>query len=246
SATSSRPGRRTAATSTRSSRPTAARLSARWSPPCTTSTRATASAGRVGSTRTTTRCASAGSSQRRTAPSRSRASTSVPSRATAGSGASPGSSASCRLRDPLGLVQAALQLRHLALEGCDAVLERRTRHGRLGDRGGRLLVRTEELHPAILLLARATADPADEFARGQLLEDALCLLRRPEAVQALGPELELSRRLCAAQHEHGEERDLCSVEPQRLVEQVAVFRRPASGAAGEPRPALVVEPRECL
>src|SRR5919106_4876957 len=63
-------------------------------------------------------------------------------------------------------------------------------------------------------------------------------------MQALGALLQLSRCLSAAQHQHGEQRDLRVRECAGLVEERPVLPRPAAGAARQARPAPPREPRE--
>src|SRR6185295_18144665 len=67
-----------------------------------------------------------------------------------------------------------------------------------------------------------------------------------KVVKTLSPLLQLSRRLWAAQHEHGEDRSLRLVEPERIVQQVAVLAGAAASPAGEPGPAAQSEAAQAL
>ena len=89
-------------------------------------------------------------------------------------------------------------------------------------------------------MVRTSSRPASSLQR------RLDVGRRVEPVQPLRALLELARRLRAAQHEHGQQRDFCAFERERLVEQMPVLGGAAAGAARESRPALTVEPLEPL
>ena len=71
------------------------------------------------------------------------------------------------------------------------------------------------------------------------------LLERVEVVQAVRPRPQLARRLRAAQQEQGDDGALGAVEPEHLVEHLAVLRRAGPVArvehAGEPLGAQPVE-----
>ena len=54
--------------------------------------------------------------------------------------------------------------------------------------------------------------------------------RSREGVEALGPGLQLARRLRSAQEQHGEQRPARRVEPELLVEHLAVLHRPGAAA----------------
>ena len=62
-------------------------------------------------------------------------------------------------------------------------------------------------------------------------------------MQPLRPLLELAGRLGAAEHQDAEHGDLVAGEAELRVEELAVLRGAAPGAAREPRPA---PPREAL
>jgi hypothetical protein len=63
-------------------------------------------------------------------------------------------------------------------------------------------------------------------------------------VEPLGSLAQLAGRLRAAQHQHRQHGKTGTVERQRLVEQVAVLRRTASGTARQTCPAATNEPRD--
>lgn len=68
-----------------------------------------------------------------------------------------------------------------------------------------LRIATHELAVARLLLAGSAFEPRDELPVDQPLEGRLELGEVAEAVKALGALLELTGRLRAAEHEHGQE-----------------------------------------
>src|ERR671925_113943 len=83
-----------------------------------------------------------------------------------------------------------------------------------------------------------------ELAVDQGTERPLHVLERAEPVQALAALLQLAERLRPAEHQRRQERELGIREVERLVEEVPVLDRPASGTAREPHPALPGESLE--
>ena len=112
----------------------------------------------------------------------------------------------------------------------------RGRRRRLG-----LVVAAEELAPAVLALPRAARQLLRQLGGGQRLERLVHVLDRRVRIEPLDPLLQLPGRLRAAEHEHGEQRDLRGNPAERVVEQVAVLGDPAAGAAREPHPAAARE-----
>ena len=95
----------------------------------------------------------------------------------------------------------------------------------------------------LLLLPGATAEARDETTGGEAVERLVDAVEPGERMQPLRALVELAGRLGAAEHEHAENRRLVGRKPDGLVEELPVLRRPASGAAREPRPAT---PRQSL
>ncbi len=107
--------------------------------------------------------------------------------------------------------------------------------------GRRLLIVLQQLLVALLLLARPALQALDQLALDQRRERLVHGGEVAEGVHALGALLELARRLCAAQHQHADNRLLAVLERQRFGEQVSILWRAAARAAGQPREAAAFE-----
>ena len=118
---------------------------------------------------------------------------------------------------------------------------RRLAVGLCARRVDRLLVVAEQVLPAILLLARATADVAHELALGERIERRVEVVEAGERMHALGALLELAGRLRAAQQQHAQDGLLIDRDPERLVDEMAVLRRAAAAAARVADPAPAAE-----
>ena len=85
----------------------------------------------------------------------------------------------------------------------------------------------ERVAVALLLLPRPALEPRDELELDELPEHVVHRGQVGEAVHPVRALLELAGRLLAAQHQHGQDRELPGVEPERLVQQVAELVRAA-------------------
>jgi hypothetical protein len=91
--------------------------------------------------------------------------------------------------------------------------------------------------PPVLALTRPARQLLYELGRLERVERLLDVLDRPVGIEPLDPLLELARRLGAAEHEHGEQRDLRRDAAERVVEQMAELGGTATRPAREPHPA---------
>jgi hypothetical protein len=146
------------------------------------------------------------------------------------------------------LAQQLVQARHLAAEvvdlgfqDCQAVRCRR-RSSRLVDRD----LAGEQVRDAAILLAGLAREPDREglVARSQRVDRGVDLLQGREGVQSLGPGPQLAHRLRPAQHQDREHGDLGRLQPQHLVEHVAVLGRAVARAVHDPREPLLAQGRE--
>lgn len=94
----------------------------------------------------------------------------------------------------------------------------------------------QQLLEALLLLSGAFRVAGDLTALDQALERLVDAGEISEVVKSLTPLLQLARRLRAAQHQHGQQRDLGVIEVKGLVEQMPVLARSAAGAARQAGP----------
>src|SRR5476649_1924214 len=139
------------------------------------------------------------------------------------------------------LVQPPLELEHTLFEPLESPPDRR---GLLAGRSRRLLGLglREKIRPALLPLPGQAREQLRELPRVEPRERRRHLAAAGEAVQPLTARLQLGYRLRAPQEEQREQCRLSGVEPQRLVEELAVLHRARTSAGREPRPPEVAEP----
>jgi 7-cyano-7-deazaguanine reductase len=96
----------------------------------------------------------------------------------------------------------------------------------------------------LLFLAGQPRPASHQLAADELRQRLLDLDERVEGVQAFDPWFELPRRLGAAQHENGEQRQLGIGQTECVVQQVPILDRTAARPAGEAHPAAPAPPVE--
>ena len=95
----------------------------------------------------------------------------------------------------------------------------------------------EEVPVALLLLPRPAVEALDEVSPDQRVERLEDVAEIVEPVKSLRPLLQLSRRLRAPEHQDAEHRRRVPLEPELLVEELPVLRRPAPRPARDACPA---------
>ena len=157
------------------------------------------------------------------------------------------------------LGELGAERRHLGLEPVDAPGQAVARNHGEGspfcDRGARQWPRRrrgvvrrgladppKQLREPVLLLAGPALKPGGVSLPSERLQHFVDPLQGVEPDHPLGPALELSGRLRAAEEEHTQDRQLGLVDAERLLGQMAVLDRAAGVAAGQSGQPVAREP----